>query len=48
MQKVERIAVITTHGWQQWLVGAVRMFVHPEIRAYDKQQESEAMAWVLE
>jgi hypothetical protein len=48
MQKVERIAVITTHDWQQWLVGAVRVFVHPEIKAYDKRQESQAMAWISE
>jgi len=29
-QKVERIAVIVAHDWQHWLIGAVRMFLHPE------------------
>jgi hypothetical protein len=48
MQKVERIAVITAHDWQQWLVGAVRLFVHPDVKAYDKRQEGQAMAWILE
>jgi hypothetical protein len=48
MQKVERIAVITAHDWQQWLVGAVRLFVHPDIKAYDKRQEGQAIAWILE
>ena len=46
-QKVERIAVITAHDWQQWLVGAVRMFLHPLVRAYDKSHESEALQWIV-
>ncbi len=48
MQKVERIAIVTMHDWQQWLVGAVRIFVHPEIKAYDKRLESQALTWILE
>lgn len=46
-QKVERIAVIVGHEWQQWLVGAVRMFVHPDVRAYDKSHENEALQWIM-
>jgi len=46
-QKVERIAVIVAHDWQHWLVGAVRIFLHPEVRAYDKSQESEALQWIV-
>ena len=46
-QKVDRIAVIVAHDWQHWLVGAVRMFVHPEVRAYDKSHESEALKWIV-
>jgi hypothetical protein len=38
-QKVERIAVIVAHNWQHWLVGAVRMFLHPEVRAFDKRHD---------
>jgi SpoIIAA-like len=46
-QKVDRIAVIVAHDWQHWLVGAVRMFVHPEVRAYDKGHENEALKWIV-
>ena len=46
-QKIERIAVIATHDWQHWVIGAVRMFVHPEVRAYDKSHESEALQWIV-
>jgi SpoIIAA-like len=47
-QKVERIAVIVAHDWQHWLIGAVRIFVHPEVRAFDKSQEGEALQWIVE
>jgi hypothetical protein len=47
-QKVDLIAVIVAHNWQHWLIGAVRVFLHPEVRAYDKGHESEALQWVLE
>ena len=46
-QRVERIAVITAHDWQHWLIGAVRIFVHPEARAYDKNHESDALQWIV-
>ena len=45
-QKVERIAVIVAHEWQHWLVGAVRIFVHPEVKAFDREQEAEALRWI--
>ena len=45
-QKVDRIAVIVAHDWQHWLVGAVRIFLHPEVRAYDKSHEGEALKWI--
>ena len=47
-KKIERIAVITAHDWQHWLIGAVRIFVHPEVRAYDKSHASEALQWIVE
>jgi hypothetical protein len=47
-QKVGRIAVIAQHDWQHWLVGAVRMFLHPEVRAYDKSHESDALQWIIQ
>ncbi len=46
-QMVERIAVIAGHEWQHWLIGAVRMFVHPEVKAYDKSHEDEALKWIV-
>lgn len=46
-QRVERIAVIAAHDWQYWLVGAVRIFLHPEVRAYNKSDENEALQWIV-
>lgn len=46
-QKIERIAVIAAHEWQHWLIGAVRIFVHPEVRADDKSHASEALRWIV-
>jgi len=46
-QRVERIAVMVSHDWQHWLIGAVRIFLHPDVRAYDKNQESEALQWIV-
>jgi SpoIIAA-like len=47
-KKVDRIAVIIAHDWQRWLVGAIKVFVHPEVRAYDKGHENEARQWISE
>ena len=44
--KVERISVITGHEWQHWVVGTIRLFVHPEVRAYDKDEGSAALEWI--
>jgi hypothetical protein len=46
-QKVERIAIIAAHDWQHWLIGAVRMFLHPEVRTYDKSHENDALQWIV-
>jgi SpoIIAA-like len=45
-QKVERIAVIVGHNWQYWVIGTMRLFVHPEVRSFDQGQESEARQWI--
>jgi hypothetical protein len=45
-QKVERISVITGHDWQHWVIGTIRLFVHPELRAYDKGEERKAVEWI--
>lgn len=46
-QKIERIAVIAAHEWQHWLIGAIRIFIHPEARAYDQSHASEALRWIV-
>jgi len=46
-QKVERIAIIAAHDWQHWLIGAVRMFIHPDVRTYDKSHEDDALQWIV-
>jgi len=46
-QKIERIAIIAGHDWHHWLIGTVRIFLHPEVKVYDKNQESEAMKWIV-
>ena len=45
--KAERIAVIAPHEWQHWLIGAVRVFLHPEVRAFESDQEDEALRWLI-
>jgi hypothetical protein len=45
-EKVERIAVIAAHEWQRWLISAIKVFLHPEVRAFDNGQEDEALRWV--
>jgi len=45
-RKVERIAVITRHDWQQWLVGAVKVFLHPVVKTFEEGEESEALRWL--
>jgi len=45
-QKVARIAVIARHEWQHWLVGAVKVFLHPDVRVFDQGEESAALHWL--
>ena len=47
-QMVERVAVIAPHEWQHWLVAAVRIFLHPQVRAFDPNQAGEALRWIHE
>jgi hypothetical protein len=42
----ERIAVIAPHEWQHWLIGLARVFLHPEVKAFDRGQEREARRWL--
>jgi len=43
---VERIAFIAGHKWQHWLAAVIRLFVHPEIKIFDKDQMSLAEEWL--
>jgi hypothetical protein len=45
-EKVGRIAVIPAHEWQRWLISAVRVFLHPEVRLFEGSQEDEALRWL--
>ena len=45
-QKVDRIAVITAHDWQRWVVGTIKVFVHPEVRAFGTESEHDALRWI--
>lgn len=44
--RVLRVAILARHDWQHWLVGAVRVFLHPEVKAFDPGQEAEALRWI--
>ena len=45
--KVERIAVIAPHEWQHWLIGAVRVFVHPQVNGFDAGDQDKALRWLV-
>ncbi|NEU14943.1 STAS/SEC14 domain-containing protein [Methylobacterium sp. BTF04] len=47
-KRVERIAVIAQHDWQHWLVGAVKVFLHPQIRVFDKSAADQALQWITD
>jgi hypothetical protein len=45
-RNVERIAVVGARSWQHWVIGVIRMIVHPEVKAYDRNQQNEALRWI--
>jgi SpoIIAA-like len=45
-EKVERIAAIAAHEWQRWLISAIRVFLHPDVRVFESNQEGEALRWL--
>ena len=45
-QKIDRIAVIAAHDWQRWVVGTIRIFVHPEVQAFGTENEHDALRWI--
>ena len=44
---VERIAVVGARSWQHWVIGVIRMIVHPEVKSYDRSQQNEALQWIV-
>ena len=46
--KIERVAVIAGHTWQHWVVGTLKLFVHPEIQVFDKDEAAKALKWISE
>ena len=45
-EKVDRIAVMPAHEWQRWLISAIKVFLHPEVRIFENRQEDEALRWL--
>ncbi|WP_172592411.1 SpoIIAA family protein [Nitrosomonas supralitoralis] len=44
--KVERLAIIAGHMWQHWIAAMARVFMHPEIKVFDKNQLEAARNWL--
>jgi hypothetical protein len=47
-KSVERGALIAGHAWQHWVAGVFKIFVHPEIRVFAKDEGDAALAWIRE
>jgi hypothetical protein len=45
-KKVERIAIVAGHDWQHWIAGIAGVFVHPEIKVFDKGEAAQAESWL--
>lgn len=46
--KVDRIALVSGHLWQQWLGGFANVFMHPKIKTFDADERKEAEKWLTE
>lgn len=44
--KVERLAIIAGHMWQHWIAAMARVFMHPEVKVFDKTQLEDARNWL--
>jgi hypothetical protein len=44
-ESVERLAIVAGHMWQHWLAIMIQVFVHPQVKAFDKDQIEEARKW---
>jgi len=46
--KVDRVALISDHIWQQWLGGFANVFMHPKIKTFEPDERKQAEKWLLE
>lgn len=44
--KIERVALIAGYAWQHWIANTARIFVHPDIKVFDREEMAEAQAWL--
>src|SRR5690242_11121667 len=42
----ERAAIITGPAWQRGVASIAKLFLHPEVHIYTKNQEAEARQWI--
>jgi len=45
-KKIEKIALIAGHEWQHWIAGMAGVFVHPELKVFDKDELAAAESWL--
>jgi hypothetical protein len=45
-QHIARLAVVIGHEWQRGLIAMISTFVHPEVRAFDKDERADAQKWI--
>ncbi len=45
-KRIERIALVAGHEWQHWIAGIASVFVHPEIKVFDKGESAIAQSWL--
>lgn len=43
---IERVALLAGQEWQRWMAQALSMFVHPEVRVFDKNAIKQAKEWI--
>ena len=46
-KNVARIALVAGHRWQHWIAGIASVFVHPEIKVFDKGEIVAAEDWLF-
>lgn len=44
--KIARLALIAAHEWQHWFAHGIGIFIHPEIKAFNKDEMDKAIAWL--